>query len=416
MSISQSVECPLTLKDTLIIGGSLQARNGTGSGAFLATWRRLTSDKGWMEVETASGSGVGVSLKGFRQLTRRCYGTSAVVLHSTPKGIRPALSTMLAYQFDREIQGRITYNAGFPSCINTALVYSSQYHHAILNLQVGVTNSFLSLSYIRKFQEQEAKLKGALRLGITGAMFEYGFEKKITQFSNLGFSIVVGIPSGVHLKIKVYRGSQTFLFPIHLSETISPSAIVYGTIIPIAAYCTIKKLIVDPFLKQQKDTELQKKREEHAEKLAKRKHEAKATTDLMRETVERSIDIEERKMGLIVVKALYGKIASTVDGELIEKDCIDVTVQLQSLVKESKLIVPEAMSKSGLPGFFDPCIGEEKALYILYRFRNRPHQVTLSDLDPIRIPQQRHLMKDELEPSKSPNDSASPRYMPSPPC
>ncbi|KAK7481415.1 hypothetical protein BaRGS_00027371 [Batillaria attramentaria] len=395
MSIFQSVECPLTVKDTVIIGGNLQARNGTGSGAFLATWRRLTSDKGWMEVETAAGNGLGVSLKGFRQITRRCYGTSAVVLHSTPKGIRPALSAMLAYQFDREVQGRITYNAGFPSCVNTALIYSNQNHHAVLSLQVGVTNSFVSLSYTRKFQEQEAKLKGAVRVGVTGGMLEYGFEKKITQFSNLGASMVIGIPSGVHLKIKVYRGSQTFLFPIHLSESICPTAIVYGTAIPIAAYFVVKKLIVDPFLKQQKEQELEKKREEHAEKLAKRKQEAKAATDLMKETVERNIEAEERKMGLVIIKALYGKLQASDDGELIDRECIDVTVQLQSLVKDSKLIVPEAVSKSGLPGFYDPYIGEEKSLYIRYKFRNRLHQATLGDLEPIRIPQQRHLMKDE---------------------
>jgi DnaJ family protein C protein 11 len=52
---------------------------------------------------------------------------------------------------------------------------------------------------------------------------------------------------------RVYRGSQTFLFPIHLSENISPSAILYGTFVPMAAYFVIKKLIVDPFLKQQRE-------------------------------------------------------------------------------------------------------------------------------------------------------------------
>ncbi|XP_076451687.1 dnaJ homolog subfamily C member 11-like isoform X3 [Babylonia areolata] len=388
MSIFQSVECPLTVKDTVIIGGNLQAKNGTGAGAFLATWRRLTSDKGWMEVETAVGSGVGCSLKGFRQLTRRCYGTSTLALHSTPKGLRPALSTMVAYQFDRELQGRITYNASFPSNVQTALIYSSQEHHASLTLQVGLTNSYMSLSYTRKFQEQEAKLKGAVKIGITGGLVEYGFEKKITQFSNLGASMVIGIPTGVHLKIRVYRGSQTFLFPIHLSESVSPSAIVYGTLIPVATYFIIKKLIVDPFLKQQKEQELEKKREENAEKLAKKKQEARAATELMKETVERSVDAEDRKNGLIILKALYGKLQASDDGELIDKECIDVTIQLQSQVKDSKLIVPDAVSKSGLPGFYDPCIGEEKTLYIRYRFRNRLHQVTLADTDVIRLPQQ----------------------------
>ena len=44
--------------------------------------------------------------------------------------------------------------------------------------------------------------------------------------------------------------------------------------------------------------------------------------------------------------------------------------------------------QSGLPGFYDPCIGEEKSLYIRYKFRNRLHQVTLADKEVIRLPQQ----------------------------
>ena len=35
-----------------------------------------------------------------------------------------------------------------------------------------------------------------------GAMVEYGCEKKITQFSVVGASMVVGVPIGVALKIK----------------------------------------------------------------------------------------------------------------------------------------------------------------------------------------------------------------------
>ena len=37
-------------------------------------------------------------------------------------------------------------------------------------------------------------------------------------------------------------------------------------------------------------------------------------TDLMKETVERSIEVEEKKMGLVIVKALYGKLQSSDDG------------------------------------------------------------------------------------------------------
>ena len=52
MSISQSVECPLTLKDTMVVGGNLDTRNGIGQGMFSVVWRRLISQKGWSEVRS----------------------------------------------------------------------------------------------------------------------------------------------------------------------------------------------------------------------------------------------------------------------------------------------------------------------------------------------------------------------------
>jgi len=55
------------------------------------------------------------------------------------------------------------------------------------------------------------------------------------------------------VNFRLNRGSQTFVFPIRLSENISPSAIFYGTFVPFAAYFLVKKLIVDPYLRQQKE-------------------------------------------------------------------------------------------------------------------------------------------------------------------
>ena len=49
--VSQSVEYPLTPKDTTIIGGTVSTKNGIGSGNFLVGYRRQTSDKGWVQVD-----------------------------------------------------------------------------------------------------------------------------------------------------------------------------------------------------------------------------------------------------------------------------------------------------------------------------------------------------------------------------
>ncbi|XP_064598906.1 dnaJ homolog subfamily C member 11-like [Liolophura sinensis] len=395
MTIFQSVEAPLTVKDTAILAGTLSTQNGNGTGSFIASWRRLTSDKGWAEVEASAGSGFGLSLKGFRQLGRRCYGTVSCSLHSVSRGFRPGFSTMVAYQIDKNLQGRLSWNPLHPSAMNTTIVYDTEKHHAVLTLQLGIPTTFISTSYSRKFPEEESKLRISCKAGTFGALLEYGFEKKITQYSVLGATMVIGVPTGVLLKIKLHRGSQTFLFPVQLAETVVPSAVFYGTIVPMAVYQVAKVLIINPFLQQQKEKELEKKREEHSDRLRQRQQEAEAAISLMKETVERSLEIEERKAGLIILKATYGKLTTDEDTEDRKgEDCIDVTIPLQALVKDSKLLLPENTTKSGLPGFYDPYLGEEKSLFIRYRFRNKAHQVTLGDRDPIRLPQQKHLLKD----------------------
>lgn len=44
--------------------------------------------------------------------------------------------------------------------------------------------------------------------------------------------------------------------------------------------------------------------------------------------------------------------------------------------------------QAGLPGFYDPCVGEEKNLKVLYQFRGVLHQVMAQDSEALRIPKQ----------------------------
>ena len=55
-----------------------------------------------------------------------------------------------------------------------------------------------------------------IRLGTFGAMIEYGVERRVSTHSTLGATMVVGIPVGVTLRVKLVRASQTYTFPIHL--------------------------------------------------------------------------------------------------------------------------------------------------------------------------------------------------------
>jgi DnaJ family protein C protein 11 len=49
--------------------------------------------------------------------------------------------------------------------------------------------------------------------------------------------------------------------------------------------------------------------------------------------------------------------------------------------------------QSQLPGFFDPCVGEEKSLLVQYLFHSHVHEVVIQDTEPLRIPKQcKYLM------------------------
>ncbi|XP_053379119.1 dnaJ homolog subfamily C member 11-like [Mercenaria mercenaria] len=399
MNVSQSVECPLTSQNTGVLAWSLSTENGNGSGVFTTTWKRLLSSRGSIEVASTFGSRSGLTFKFSRYFFKSLVFNFNTKLMLTERGIAPGLSTGLSYTFDKHWQGRIRWNILAPSNLNTLLVYHSETQQILFQITLSIRNSYIFTSYTRKFKEHDVSTTVSLKAGTFGAVLEYGIEKKITSFSNLGASMSIGYPTGVALRIKLDRGSHTILMPIRLSEDIIPSSVVYGTIIPVVTYFAVKKLIVDPFLSGQREKELEKKKQEQKEKILQRKREAQALIELMKETVERNLEAEEKKNGLIIITAVYGKLSSGHLEDLQTEDCIDVTIPLQALVKDSSLITPDKTTKSDLPGFYDPCIGEEKKLYIKYKFRKKIHHTTVEDMKNIRIPQQRHLMReDDLPP------------------
>lgn len=77
-----------------------------------------------------------------------------------------------------------------------------------------------------------------------------------------------------------------------------------------------------------------------------RRREAEISIDLMKETYRRNVEDEENKKGLIITKSIYGRWLDLSHRDL--GDAItDVTIPLQCLVRDSKLILQEA-SKVGV--------------------------------------------------------------------
>ncbi|XP_026375726.2 dnaJ homolog subfamily C member 11 [Ursus americanus] len=392
MHISQSIEAPLTTTDTAILSGSLSTQNGNGGGSINFALRRVTSAKGWGELEFGAGDLQGplFGLKLFRNLTPRCFVTTNCALQFSSRGIRPGLTTVLARNLDKNTVGYLQWRWGIQSAMNTSIVRDTKTSHFTVALQLGIPHSFALISYQHKFQDDDqTRVKGSLKAGFFGTVVEYGAERKISRHSVLGAAVSVGVPQGVSLKVKLNRASQTYFFPIHLTDQLLPSAVFYATVGPLVVYFALHRLVIKPYLRAQKEKELEKQRESTATDILQKKQEAEAAVRLMQESVRRIIEAEESRMGLIIVNAWYGKFVNDKSKKSEKVKVIDVTVPLQCLVKDSKLILTEA-SKAGLPGFYDPCVGEEKNLKVLYQFRGVLHQVMALDNEALRIPKQSH--------------------------
>lgn len=394
MSFSQSIEAPLTLRDTITLYGQLGTQNGTGSGTINVSARRLVSSKGWVELDVGAGSGPTISLKGFRTLTRRLFCNGATILQFTPRGARPGLVGTLAMQLDKHTVGYLTYRAGVQSAMSTMIVRDTSRSYTAFSIHFGVLHSYVSLNYTYKMEEKQLKLRGSIKAGTFGVFVEYGAEKKISRHSSLSAAVRVGVPTGVTLKIKLSRASQAYTFPIHLSEEVLPAPVFYATVAPLLTWTIVKRLVIDPVVKERQEREKEKQKEMNKSRMMEKQKEAKLATELMKATVSRIRSEEESKRGLIITKALYGRFVYPQQDRSAEEpghrdEVIDVTIPLQCLVKDSKLVLHNA-SKSQLAGFYDPCVGEDKQLLVQYLFRTQTHECIIKDNAPLRIPLPSH--------------------------
>ncbi|XP_012226149.1 dnaJ homolog subfamily C member 11 isoform X1 [Linepithema humile] len=395
MSFAQSIEAPLTLRDTVTMSGQLGTQNGTGSGSINVSAKRLISSKGWVEVEVGAGNGPTFSLKGFRTLTKRLFCDGAIILQFTSHAVKAGYIGTLAMQLDKHTVGYLTYRAGIQGAMSTMIVRDTSRSYTAFSLHFGLVHSFVSLNYTYKMEEKQLKLRGSVKAGTFGAFLEYGAEKKVSEHSSVSAAVRIGVPTGVTLKIRLSRASQAYTFPIHLCDEVLPAPIFYATVAPIITWTVIKKLIIDPVVKERKEREKEKQRELNKSRMMEKQREAKAATELMKETVSRIRAEEESKKGLIITKALYGRfVYPQQDRAPLEEsghrdEMIDVTIPLQCLVKDSKLILHKA-SKSQLPGFYDPCVGEDKQLLVQYLFHTQTHECVIRDDAPLRIPISSH--------------------------
>lgn len=91
MEIDQSLDAPLTTKDTLSLTGNLQNKNGIGGGAFATSLRHVSSPTSWYEYQFTAGQGPLFGLKWFRYLTKRSFCTINGLCHYNSGELTPGI-------------------------------------------------------------------------------------------------------------------------------------------------------------------------------------------------------------------------------------------------------------------------------------------------------------------------------------
>ncbi|KAL4717593.1 hypothetical protein ACJJTC_000742 [Scirpophaga incertulas] len=411
MTIQQSIDAPVTLRNTVTLSGNISTQNGIGTGTVNVCNRHLNSEKGYTEYEFGIGNGPLLGFKLFRSLSRLMFCNCGTVLQFTPRGITPSFASTLALQLDAHSVGYLTYRAGGRGGSSMSSIYvrntGKYYTHTVV--QIGSPYSLISFSIMRKLPNYDMKLRLGLKFGTFGVMAEYGAEKKVSQHSKVSAVVTVGVPSGVMLKLKWTCSSQSIVMPIHLCEEVMPSPVFYATCVPLITWLVLKKLVLDPISKERQERERQRAMEANYERLQEMQRQARAMIELMRETYSRIRTAEEKKKGLVIIKAVYGKLPAgetshemtpdeagdtsvSPESPSLYREIIDVTIAIQCLVRDSRLELLEA-SKSELPGFFDPCVGEEKHLTIKYMFHNNLHCCTVADTQAVVLPRTSHRIK-----------------------
>ncbi|XP_063675967.1 dnaJ homolog subfamily C member 11-like [Bolinopsis microptera] len=384
-SISQSVDAPLTESNRATVICTAINSDDISTGLIQTNVRHTISNDTWLESGLTLGHGATFALTGYRKLTKYLW------CHFRSQCSRIERD-YLQYSAGATLGSNIGENTvikaevSLDKTVKGVLTKSWEKLRLYLSYQIGLENHVMSIQLIRPLKIRspaDAHIECSAKYDLLdGAHVEYGASKQLTEYSRLAALVRIGHISGVKLKLTLSRGSQSYRFDVIFSDVIEPAAVLYGTFLPVFVYSALHWLVINPYLNRLKAEEIASKSEELKTQLEQSKEEAKEAIQLMRPTYDRNVNVEQCKGGLVIVQAWYGVFGSS-------NKLIDVTIPLQCLVANSKLMLPEH-NKTGLVGFYDVSFGEDKQLAVKYRFRNIMHEVMIEDGESMKIPRQSH--------------------------
>ena len=396
--VQQSVDAAITKSTVGQVAGVLSAQSYQNMvGGIQFSLRRMYAHQNWFRVSAFMGSRPNLGLSGYHVLGEGMYVTGHSSVSFVGSLLRFGASVSIHRRLSDSTTGTLTIqDLGRVTSVKLTNQVSPT-TNVLGEVSIGAESSHLK-SVVNYQPVPNYVLKAGIKAGTEGVNVLYGIEHLVTKMTSVGSTVLVGPTHGVTLKLKLQRASMSYQVRIKLSDFVGVAAIFYATSLPLVVYGCIKVLAIAPLLRNEWLKEIKEKKLERAKEVLEKKKTAEAAVELMQETVERVISIEQARHGLLIVEAWYGKLfdqQSDADA-LEEPKVIDVRIPLQCLVADSKLILHEA-TKANIPGIYDPCIGERKYLRVGYEFRGVAHEVTIENSEPLVIPRMSHRVINQPE-------------------
>lgn len=113
---------------------------------------------------------------------------------------------------------------------------------------------------------------------------------------------------------------------------------------------------------------------------------AKYEISMMKRTAQLTAKKELEIGGLHIEEAWYGNLSQPEGHKADPPTAIEVTIPLQLMVENSKLEFTSKSPKHLLDGFYDPCFGKTKNLWIRYSYQRKFYSVIVGDCEPFSLP------------------------------
>lgn len=384
VNVHQQVDSKITESCTATVGGMVCADSSGYSSVAQAQFKQQLRNKNWVKIGTAFGFPTSLGLDFCHHLSNRFYIISNNFLQVHSGCFVASVNCQLSCKIDD--QSTLVYKVKNNADLLGMEISRKLSDNVRLSVELAMTNdsSYAGLLGLFKLNE-DYLLNGAMKLSSTGFSVSYGVDHKFSTLTNLRAMISVS-SSGVNLHLRLIRTTMSFVFTFILSNSLSFHAIAFGTFFPALVFC-LMKVIQSALHFHNHEIYV---RDEYARELLQKKKEAELAVDLMRETSKKVSTIEKARQGLVIVEAWFGCLFSTCRFDpLSASKVINVTIPLQAAVQDSKLILCSS-SKTSIPGFYDPCFGENKHLRVQYEFRGDMHEVTIENSEPLFIPRHSH--------------------------